>query len=345
MPWRHPPGEAADPYRVWLSEIMLQQTTVAAVIPYFQRFVSRFPTVAALAAAEEAEVMAAWAGLGYYARARNLHACAKQVAAGGGFPREVAALRALPGIGAYTSAAIAAIAFGVPVVPVDGNVERVVARLAAITVALPAARVPIAAAAAALADDAAARARPSDFAQALFDLGATICTPANPACALCPLMRPCLARAAGLVAELPRKAAKKPRPTRYGAHFWLQDASGRVLLRRRPPRGLLGGMTELPGTPWRATPWSPAEAEAAAPVRATWVPMGQARHGFTHFELLIDVYAATVPAIEADGFLCPADALGGEALPTVMRKCVSLAQGGVLSHPASVADRTGSGMA
>ena len=335
MPWRHEPGEAADPYRVWLSEIMLQQTTVAAVIPYFQRFVSRFPTVAALAAAEEAEVMAAWAGLGYYARARNLHACARQVAAIGGFPQDVAGLRALPGIGAYTSAAIAAIAFGVPVVPVDGNVERVAARLAAITLPLPAARTAIARAAAALADEAAARARPSDFAQALFDLGATICTPTNPACVLCPLTGVCLARAAGIAAELPHKAAKKPRPTRYGAHFWLTDASGQVLLRRRPPRSLLGGMTELPGTPWRSTRWTRAEAEAAAPAHAAWAPVGQARHGFTHFELLIDVYAATLPVIEADGFLRPIDALGGEALPTVMRKCIDLAQAGAVSHPAS----------
>ena len=333
MPWRHEPGEAADPYRVWLSEIMLQQTTVAAVIPYFQRFVTRFPSVAALAAAEEAEVMAAWAGLGYYARARNLHACAKQVAALGAFPQDIAGLRSLPGIGAYTSAAIAAIAFGIPVVPIDGNVERVVARLGAITLPLPAARDPIARGAAALAQAEAARARPSDFAQALFDLGATICTPANPACALCPLAQICLARAAGIAAELPRKAAKKPRPTRYGAHFWLTDAAGRVLLRRRPPRGLLGGMTELPGTPWRPTPWTPAEAEAAAPTRAVWRPMGQARHGLTHFELLIDVYAASVASIEADGFLRPADALDAEALPTVMRKCVTLAQGGAVSHP------------
>ena len=236
-------------------------------------------------------------------------------------------MRGLPGIGAYTSAAIAAIAFGVSVVPIDGNVERVVARLAAITLPLPGARAPIASAAAALGDDAAARARPSDFAQALFDLGATVCTPANPACILCPLSHACLGRAAGLAAELPRKAAKKPRPMRYGAHFWLTDASGQVLLRRRPPRGLLGGMTELPGTPWRATPWTAAEAQASAPAPAAWAPMGQARHGLTHFELLIDVYAASVPAIDAEGFLRPADALDEEALPTVMRKCVSLVHG------------------
>ena len=336
LPWRHLPGELADPYRVWLSEIMLQQTTVAAVIPYFERFLSRFPTVEALADAPEGEVMAAWAGLGYYARARNLHACARQVAARGGFPADLAGLRTLPGVGAYTSAAIAAIAFGVPVVPVDGNVERVVSRLAAITVALPAARRPIAAAASALGHDPVAQARPSDFAQALFDLGATICTPRNPACALCPLMLGCQARAEGIAADLPRKAPKAVRPQRYGAIFWVTDAAGQVLLRRRPPRGLLGGMTELPGTAWQDTPWTPTEAMQAAPVEADWQPAGPATHGFTHFELQLDVYAATVDAIAADGFLRPAHALAQEALPSVMRKCVRVA----LAH-ALLAEPTG----
>ena len=314
---------------MWLSEIMLQQTTVAAVIPYFQRFLLRFPTVEALAAAPEGDVMSAWAGLGYYARARNLHACARQVAALGAFPDTIAGLRALPGIGAYTSAAIAAIAFGVPAVPVDGNVERVVSRLYAIETPLPASRPQIAAAAAALGDQAAARARPSDFAQALFDLGATICTPAAPACAVCPLLRDCQARVAGLAAELPRKIAKKARPRRHGAHFWLIDDAGHVLLRRRPPKGLLGGMTELPGTTWRADPWPEPEALTEAPMPASWRRAGQAFHGFTHFELAIDVYVAQVAAIDATGFLHPADALDTQALPTVMRKCVRVAQSGV----------------
>ncbi|WP_254070379.1 A/G-specific adenine glycosylase [Acidisphaera sp. L21] len=331
MPWRHPPGEAADPYRVWLSEIMLQQTTVAAVIPYFERFLSRFPTVAALAEAPEEVVMAAWAGLGYYARARNLHACAKQVAALGGFPATVEALRLLPGIGAYTSAAIAAIAFGVPVVPIDGNVERVISRLAAITTPLPASRPAIAVATAAFGSDQAAHARPSDFAQALFDLGATICTSTNPACALCPLMAGCQARAQGIAAELPRKLAKKKRPIRHGAHFWLTNPDGQVLLRRRPPRGLLGGMTELPGTTWRSEPWTEAEAIVEAPMRADWRLVGRATHGFTHFELLIDVYAATSRTIQAEGFLRPAADLGQEAFPTVMLKCVRVAQDAALS--------------
>ncbi len=326
LPWRAEPGETPDPYRVWLSEIMLQQTVVNAVIPYFDRFLRRFPTVEALAAAPEGDVLAAWAGLGYYARARNLHACARQVVAMGGFPHTAEELRALPGIGAYTAVAIAAIAFGVPGVPLDGNVERVVARIFAITTPLPPGRHIIGAAATRWGEDPDAYARPSDFAQALFDLGATVCTPANPACGVCPMVAECRGRQAGIQDELPHKPAKKARPRRHGAHFWLTDASGQVLLRRRPSRGLLGGMTELPGTEWRADAWPEAEALAAAPMPAAWRRAGQAFHGFTHFELAIDVYAASVPAIEADGFLRPVDALDDEALPTVMRKCVRVAQ-------------------
>jgi len=325
MPWRCLPGEVPDPYRVWLSEIMLQQTTVTAVIPYFERFMQRIPTIGHLAAAEEGAVMAAWAGLGYYARARNLHACAKRVAELGGFPTTLDGLRALPGIGPYTAAAVVAIAFGVPVVPVDGNVERVAARLFAIDAPLPGARPAISAAAARLGVDPAAQARPSDFAQALFDLGATICTPAAPACAICPLMADCAGRRAGIAGSLPVKAPKQARPQRYGAHFWLTDAAGQVLLRRRPPRGLLGGMTELPGSPWRAEPWTAQDAAAHAPMPADWRLAGHALHGFTHFELAIDVYAAKVPVIVADGFLRPAAALDEEAIPTVMRKCVRIA--------------------
>ena len=325
MPWRALPGQLPDPYRVWLSEIMLQQTTVAAVGPYFDRFLARFPTVQALAAAAEGEVMAAWAGLGYYARARNLHAGAKAVAASGGvFPHDIASLRAIPGIGPYTANAVAAIAFGVPVVPVDGNVERVTARLFAIQTPLPAAKSSLAAAAAGLNRAPEAQARASDFAQALFDLGATICT-RNPACAICPWSAPCQARAAGIAADLPRKAPKKARPHRYGAHFFLTDSQGQVLLRRRPPRGLLGGMTELPGTAWRSAPWTRPEAQAQAPMHAAWRQAGQVHHVFTHFELQLDVYAARVPAITADGFLRPETALADEALPSVMRKCVAMA--------------------
>jgi A/G-specific adenine glycosylase len=320
LPWRARPGQAADPYRVWLSEIMLQQTTVAAVIPYYEKFLTRFPDVAALAAAAEGEVMRAWAGLGYYARARNLHACARAVAAQGGFPDTIAGLRALPGIGPYTAAAIGAIAFDLPVVPIDGNVERVMARLHAIAAPLPAAKPAIAAAAARLAGP-----RPSDLAQALFDLGATICTP-RPACALCPWHDPCAARRLGIAAELPRKQPKPVRPLRHGAQFWLEDEAGRVLLRRRPPEGLLGGMTELPGTPWRAAPWPAAEALAHAPMPAAWRRMGEVRHVFTHFALRLDVFAAAVDAIDAPGFLVPAARVAAEALPSVMLKCVRLIQ-------------------
>ena len=306
---------------------MLQQTTVAAVVPYYDRFLARFPDVRALAAAPSDAVMQAWAGLGYYARARNLHACAQAVAAkGGAFPDTVEGLRELPGIGAYTAAAVAAIAFGVPVVPVDGNVERVVARLFAIAEPLPAVRPAIAAAAAALGDQASARAKPSDFAQALFDLGATICTSTAPACPLCPWMRPCAARRQGIAAELPRKAAKSARPVRYGVHFWLRDANGGVLLRRNKPSGLFGAMMALPGTPWRAAPWTTAEALDHAPMAAGWRPAGQVHHGLTHFELHLDVLAATVPSIAAEGLVRPAAALDAEALPSVMRKCVAAAE-------------------
>ncbi|MBN8875282.1 MAG: A/G-specific adenine glycosylase [Rhodospirillales bacterium] len=327
LPWRAEPGEAADPYRVWLSEIMLQQTTVAAVIPYYERFLSRFPTVRHLAEAPLDDVLAAWAGLGYYARARNLHACAQAVAAAGGFPRDLAGLRALPGIGPYTAAAIGAIAFDLPAVPVDGNVERVVARIAAIEMPLPAGKAAIAAGAAALGEHPEAHARPSDFAQALFDLGATVCTPTRPTCALCPWREACAAQRLGIAETLPRKAPKPERPLRRGVHFWVTDGIGQVLLRRRPGSGLLGGMTELPGTPWREAPWTAQEALDHAPIAADWRPAGQVRHGFTHFELILDLFAAEVPVIDAEGFLHPVDALGDAALPSVMRKCVRMAGG------------------
>ncbi len=324
MPWRALPGEMPDPYRVYLSEIMLQQTTVAAVGPYFERFLARFPDVACLAAADEADVMAAWAGLGYYARARNLHACAKVVAARGGvFPATVAGLLGLPGIGPYTARAVAAIAFGAAVVPVDGNVERVMARFFAIADPLPGSKAALADAAARFGADPAARARPADFAQALFDLGATICT-RNPACAICPLLSGCAGAAQGIAVTLPAKAAKKARPLRHGALFWLTDVADRVLLRRRPARGLLGGMTELPGTAWGETRLATEEALRAAPMAAAWRRAGAVRHGFTHFELHLEVFAARVAAITAEGFLREVAALEAEALPSVMRKAVAV---------------------
>lgn len=307
---------------------MLQQTTVVAVIPYYERFLTRFPTVRDLAIARVEDVMAAWAGLGYYARARNLHACAQAVVARGGFPADADGLRALPGIGPYTATAIAAIAFNQPGIPIDGNVDRVLSRIFAITDPLPGSKAAIRAAAAQLETDRQARARPSDFAQALFDLGATICTPAKPACALCPWRTACAAHAQGIAAELPRKSPKPERPHRHGVHFWLTDPHGNVLLRRRPPEGLLGGMTELPGTPWRDQPWPIAEAIAEAPMPADWQEAGMVRHGFTHFTLDIFLLAATVPRILADGFVRPIMALATEALPSVMRKCVRMAVGG-----------------
>jgi A/G-specific adenine glycosylase len=325
LPWRTLPGQVPDPYRVWLSEIMLQQTTVGAVIPYYENWLAKFPSVEALAAAEDDRVMAAWAGLGYYARARNLLACARAVVARGGFPESIDGLRALPGIGPYTASAVAAIAFGVPVVPVDGNVERVATRLFAIETPLPGAKPAIREAADRLGADPDARARPSDFAQALFDLGATICTPSRPACGLCPWHAACLARQAGIAEDLPRKAPKAARPQRFGVHFWLQDFAGRVLLRRRPPKGLLGGMTELPGPVWRSAPFELAEIADAAPMPAEWRLVGRIFHGLTHFELAIDVYAARVEEISSEGFVCSLDSLTEQALPSVMRKCVTLA--------------------
>jgi A/G-specific adenine glycosylase len=274
--------------------------------------------------------MEEWAGLGYYARARNLHACSRAVVAraGGAFPRDVEGLRALPGIGAYTAAAVAAIAFDRPVVPLDANVERVVARLRAVEEALPGARPRLDALAQGFMADGAARERPGDFAQALFDLGATICTARNPACALCPWRGACEAERRGVQNTLPRKAPKPARPLRHGAHFLLTDAAGGVLLRRRPPRGLLGGMLELPGTPWRDAPWEEAEALALAPVpELRWerVP-GVARHGFTHFELEMALFAAAVPSLApTEGTEVRPLGEAAAAMPTVMRRLLDLA--------------------
>ena len=323
LPWRAAPGASADPYVVWLSEIMLQQTTVAAVAPRFEAFLDRFPDVATLAEAPWEEVAKAWAGLGYYARARNLHEAAKAVVARGGFPKDEAGLRSLPGVGPYTAAAVAAIAFGRPAVPVDGNVERVMARLHAVRETLPAAKRALAAAARAFGATRAARARPGDFAQALFDLGATICTPRRPACALCPLTHTCRARAEGLAEALPPKSAKAARPERHGLAFWLEDRTGAVLLRRRAPEGLLGGMLELPGTPWRDEPWPFAEARAHAPAEAGWEEIGRVRHVFTHFALDLAVVAARVEALPSPGV--QREAVLEAGLPAVMAKAARLA--------------------
>jgi A/G-specific adenine glycosylase len=323
LPWRAPAGRAADPYAVWLSEIMLQQTTVAAVKPYFAAFLARWPRVEDLAAAPLDDVLTAWAGLGYYARARNLHRCARIVAGerGGRFPDREDELLELPGIGPYTAAAIAAIAFDRPAAVVDGNVERVIARLFAVETPLPRAKAELRALAARLTP----RERPGDHAQAMMDLGATLCLPRAPRCERCPLARHCVARAAGGAGGLPRRGARPARPVRRAVAFWAVDPDGAVLLRRRPETGLLGGMMELPSTEWRETAWDAAEALARAPLAARWIELpGLVRHTFTHFRLEARVWAARAgPAsAPAGGRWVALDDLGREALPSVMRKIV-----------------------
>jgi A/G-specific adenine glycosylase len=326
LPWRVPPDERAlgvlpDPYRVWLSEIMLQQTTVAAVKSYFAVFTERWPTVADLAAATLDDVLRAWAGLGYYSRARNLKACADTIVAehGGRFPGTEAGLRALPGIGAYTAAAIAAIAFDRPAAVVDGNVERVVTRLLRIETPLPRAKPEITAAVAAMTP----ASRPGDFAQAMMDLGATICTPKRPACALCPLNNNCAAEKAGDQERFPVKAAKAARPVRRGTAFVAVRDDGAVLLRRRPEKGLLGGMVEVPGTEWAAE-----AVPAQPPVAGTWRRMMlPVEHTFTHFHLILEVRAAKVSlATPAPGDCWWSLEVSEEALPSLMRKVIAAAE-------------------
>ncbi|TPG52336.1 A/G-specific adenine glycosylase [Roseomonas nepalensis] len=331
LPWRvtGPPG-SADPYRIWLSEVMLQQTTVATVGPRYDRFLGRFPDVAALAAAPWEEVAAEWAGLGYYARARNLHAAARAVVARGGFPDTEEGLRALPGIGAYTAAAVAAIAFGRPTVPVDGNVERVVARLLAIRDPLPGARRLIGPAAGRFMEQEAARTRPGDFVQALFDLGATICTPRRPACALCPWRDDCRARREGIQDGLPAKSPKAARGGRQGLHFLARDPAGRLLLRHRPPEGLLGGMLEIPGAPWREEPWELEEALPHAPLPGlSWtLRPGTAHHSFSHLDLEMRLAEAAAPDSPAPpGMTWMEPGAARAALPTAMRRLLALAEG------------------
>ncbi|MFW2830668.1 A/G-specific adenine glycosylase [Sphingomonas sp. ID0503] len=327
LPWRAPPGAPlADPYRVWLSEIMLQQTTVAAVGGYFATFTRRWPTVEALAAAPDDEVMAAWAGLGYYARARNLLACARIVAAehGGRFPDTEERLRALPGIGAYTAAAIAAIAFGRRAVVVDGNIERLVSRLFAVEEPLPAAKPRLRA----LMDGLTPETRAGDFAQAMMDLGATICAPRSPKCLLCPIAEGCAARAMGEPAAFPKKAVKATRPHRYGTAFWA-ERDGCVLLRRRPNKGLLGGMRALPTGPWVEAP----PGIKGAPVPGDWrVLDGQVRHVFTHFSLDLALARASdlspSPPLSGDEWW-PIDRLDEAGLPTVFAKAAAGIREGV----------------
>jgi A/G-specific adenine glycosylase len=326
LPWRSPPGSALpDPYRVWLSEIMLQQTTVAAVIPYFEKFTTRWPDVHALANADDADLMAAWAGLGYYARARNLLACARMVSrsCGGQFPQDEAALRALPGIGAYTAAAIASIAFGQRAVVVDGNVERVVRRLFAVEEPLPGARAQLRD----LADSITPQHHAGDFAQAMMDLGATICTPRSPDCPRCPLAVHCRAWASGDPARYPVKSPKKPRPQRAGTCWWVA-AEQHVWLVRRPGKGLLGGMLALPGGSWRE-----GHNGDAPPLPGAWRNAGCVRHIFTHFALDLSVEALVLPvkpdaqvlaAALGEGQWWPVDAIDQAGLPTLFAKAAAL---------------------
>lgn len=328
MPWRVSPGDrkagvAPDTYRIWLSEVMLQQTTVATVRDYFERFTARWPTVGDLAAAQDADVMGEWAGLGYYARARNLLKCARAVVQDheGVFPADHGALLKLPGIGPYTAAAVASIAFDQPFTVLDGNVERVMARLHDVQTPLPAAKPELMARADALTP----ALRPGDYAQAVMDLGATICTPKSPACGICPWRDPCAARCAGTASELPKKTPKAAKPVRHGTIYLAQRCDGAWLLETRPDKGLLGGMLGWPGSDWVdvATP----RPEGTAPLDAAWrVLAGEVRHTFTHFHLMLTVLHATVPsgaAPERGQFIQPENFRPSD-LPTVMRKAFDL---------------------
>lgn len=336
LPWRvtpaeHNKGVRADPYRIWLSEVMLQQTTVEAVKAYFLKFTSLWPDVQALANASEDDILRGWAGLGYYSRARNLKKCANMVvsAFNGAFPASVERLKQLPGIGDYTAAAIAAIAFDIPAAVVDGNVERVVSRLFTIKTAIPQANTEIRTTTQLLTPPS----RPGDFAQAMMDLGATICTPKKPACILCPLNDNCMALKEGEPEIYPVKAPKKARPIRYGAAFIPVSPEGHVYLRKRADKGLLGGMSEVPNSDWVQVENDPHEnitgltSVALAPFPAQWQAIGSITHIFTHFELRLSVYKAHVTSVPPsnNGWWVAADMLGGEALPTVFKKTISAA--------------------
>ncbi|MCT4607888.1 MAG: A/G-specific adenine glycosylase [Pelagimonas sp.] len=323
LPWRVSPadrarGIAPDPYRVWMSEIMLQQTTVAAVKEYFLAFTERWPKVEDLANAEDADVMAAWAGLGYYARARNLLKCARQIAGefAGIFPTDHKVLLSLPGVGPYTAAAIASIAFDQPRVVVDGNVERVMSRLHDEHAPLPGSKPVLTDYAEALTP----KARAGDYAQAVMDLGATVCTPKNPACGICPWRAPCKARQAGTAADLPKKSPKKRKPTRYGVAYLARRVDGAWLLETRPDKGLLGGMLGWPGSDWTEdTPL------ADPPIRAEWKTINEeARHTFTHFHLRLTVKTALVPMERPPERGMFVEDLDPSDLPTVMRKALAL---------------------
>ena len=319
LAWRAGPGETPDPYRVWLSEVLLQQTTAQAAAPYYRRFVEQWPTVGDLAAASHDRVIAVFAGLGYYSRARNLHACAKAVAAAGGrFPSDEADLRGLPGVGAYTAAAVAAIAFDRPTLPIDGNIARILARLIGLGAPIAQARGTIASAAMALAQEV----RPGDFAQALMDIGATICRPRNPDCPACPLAEDCAAFRSGAPDAYPGKAAAKPKPQRQGAAFFASRGDGAFLVRRRPPHGLLASTVELPGTAW--TVEGPADPLDSAPGVGAWRSLpGEVEQVFTHFALRLTVFAADFAGPVPEGhFWVRPEEIDAAGFSNVMRKAV-----------------------
>ncbi len=330
LPWRYAPGIAADPYKVWLSEVMLQQTTVKSVTTYFEKFITKWPTVEKLAAASLEDVLRNWAGLGYYSRARNLHKCARQVVSEfkGRFPSQEEELLKLPGIGPYTAAAIAAIAFDVPATVVDGNVERVISRLFAVKTPLPQAKAELKQRAETLTP----QFRPGDYAQAIMDLGATVCSPKRPSCMLCPIKSHCQAYEQGIQGQLPARAPRGERPLRCGAAFFSLREDGCVLLRTRPREGLLGGMMEIPSSDWLDIPPSLDELSQIAPVHGDWwlVP-GQVHHTFTHFRLELLVYRAVVPLETTLNLWAKPEhciwvhrsELKDQALPSVMRKVIA----------------------
>jgi A/G-specific adenine glycosylase len=320
LPWRAREGDLANPYHVWLSEIMLQQTTVPTVIPYFGNFVARWPTVQDLAASDLDDVLHAWQGLGYYARARNLYKCAGVIATefDGILPDNEETLLKLPGIGAYTAAAVAAIAYQKPSVPVDGNIERVISRMHALEQPAKLIRKKISG----LAAEMLPTERPGDFAQAMMDLGSMVCRPKSADCAACPWQSGCTSSATGDWARFPVKLAKPDKPTRKGVAFWLVRDDGAVYLRRRPEKGLLGGMIEIPSTLWREEDWTTEAALGSSPDGANWRQLpGHVKHTFTHFHLLITIVIGTADHTRPnDGYWCKPDEFGDYALPTLMKK-------------------------
>lgn len=334
MPWRAAKGVRPDPYHVWLSEIMLQQTTVVTVGPYFMKFVNKWPTVEALAKAKLDEVLTAWAGLGYYARARNLHKCAVTIAKDhrGVFPRTVEGLLELPGIGPYTAAAIASIAFDVPAVAVDGNVERVVSRYFAIEQPLPLSKEKIRAKAALLADG---TTHPGDFTQAFMELGATVCTPRKPKCGSCPWQLDCAGRRKGIAEELPRKLAKAAKPVRYGKVFYIANGAGEFLIHKRVGQGLYEGLYQLPTTDWIGD-----RAEAGklkAPLKAARMESlgAEVRHSFTHFDLILEIWTGhTKNSSLAHAAWVSSDNIEQYALPTLMKKAIRLCVNGKIAKTA-----------